>query len=634
MCGIAGILIRQDEQTLRHALTRMVDAQTHRGPNDRGMHVRRFGDYGFGLGHTRLSIIDLSCAGHQPMTHPATGSQIVFNGEIYNFASLRRELESAGEVMTGHSDTEVLLHALVKWGPACLARLEGMYAFGFYSGVDRTLLLARDPMGIKPLYVAERDGGVLFASEVRAIVASGLVPARLDMAGTASLLAYGAVQQPCTILQGVRSFPSGHYQIFALNDSPPRAAAPVALWTVPAAPEPIPLGDAVDRTRQLLECAVRDHLVSDVPVGIALSSGLDSTIIAAIAGKHTPHLRSFTIGFGDQPDLSELAMAKRTAEVFSLDHTEVIMDGPDAEEAARQWLGSLDQPSVDGLNIYIIAKAMRGRGISVALSGQGGDEMFGGYSSFGDVPRLRSLMRLIRWLPRSARGVLARLATTGRSEAVRQKFTDILNSGGSLQELYFQRRRAMSQKQLLALGIDARTVGLTRDFVPAESIADLPLDPSDPVWGISLFESRFYQGNMLLRDADVNGMAHSLEIRVPFLDQRIVDFAMRLPDAARLPDGRPNKHLMRAAFADVLRREVLDQPKRGFTLPIRRWMLGPIRDMCETALSNLKSTGALDPAGIEAIWTQFLSAPESPVWTRAFTLCVLGSYIPRVGIVR
>ncbi len=363
-----------------------------------------------------------------------------------------------------------------------------------------------------------------------------------------------------------------------------------------------------------------------------LSSGLDSTILAGLAARLTPNLRSFTVGFADEPDLSEQTLATETARIFGLSHTNIDISGADAESAARQWLQSLDQPSIDGLNVYVISKAVRAQGITVALSGQGGDELFGGYPSFGDVPRLRRALRHMAWTPASLRGGVASLAATRKSPAVRAKLIDMARTDCSVLSLALQRRRAMTDPQLAALGLNASELGLDPSFEPIEALDGLAMDDADPIASISRIESRFYQCNMLLRDGDANGMAHSLEIRVPILDQRVADLAYSLPGKVRLPTGRPNKHLLRATFADLLRPELTSQAKRGFTLPIRRWMLGPLRDLCETGLSHVRDHGLLDRQGVDAVWNGFLRHPETPIWSRAFALCILGLYAGKMKL--
>jgi asparagine synthase (glutamine-hydrolysing) len=623
-----------DKSVARKALTAMTNAQCHRGPDDSGETAIAVSPSGrwLGLGQRRLSIIDLSPAGHQPMVHPGTGDQIIFNGEIYNFEYLRKDLVAAGEnSFRGHSDTEVLLYGLSRWGPDFVRRLQGMFAFAFYDARRRTLLLARDSVGIKPLYTAEVGGNLLFASEVRALLASGMVSRRIDPMGLAGVLAYGCPQQPRTICAEIRSFPSGCYQLIDLA-SEARTPKPTAYWRYPDRPANIDSSQLISSVESTLDAAVRDHLVADVPVGVFLSSGLDSTVIAGLAARHATDLRSFCVGFADQPDLSEQTLAKETARLFGLKHTEITVNNQDAEQAALEWMQSLDQPSVDGLNVYIISKAVRAEGITVALSGQGGDELFGGYSSFTDVPRLAAMTRRLAWLPRGPRGAIAGVAAMGRSDAVRQKLMDMFRTDGSILSLYLQRRRAMSDRQLSELGIDAEALGLNSGFEPPEAVMDLGNLEEDPVFAISQLESRFYQANMLLRDGDANGMAHSLEIRVPILDQRMLDLVLPVPGKIKLPAGSGTKHLMRVAFAPLLRPALLRQGKRGFTLPIRRWMLGPLRDLCEHGLVSLKQTGILRPEGIDAVWQTFLQNPESPAWSRAFTLCTVGLYAKRIGL--
>ncbi len=615
------------------ALAAMIDAQRHRGPDDAGMEFGAGPGYTLGLGHRRLSIIDLSPSGHQPMVHEETGAQLVFNGEIYNFQSIRAELEHFGEQFRGHCDTEVLLHALVRWGPSCVKRLEGMFAFAFYDRRRHQLLLARDSLGIKPLYYAATPHAFVFASEVRAILASGLVPRKLDDRGMAGLLAYGAVQEPCTFFQDVVSLAGGCWQLVRLPSLFHEPLPPAeTFWTFPAPDASATHTDTILRLQATMEAAVRDHLVADVPVGVFLSSGLDSTIVAGLASRHTRQLRTFTVGFADQPAFSESVLAAETAQIFGARHTDIQIQGDQAQAAAVEWLASLDMPSLDGLNTYVISKAIRAEGITVALSGLGGDELFAGYPSFVDLPRIRRHVARARHLGPRMRSLLVRLAAIGRPESFRHKLSDIMATNGELLELYFQRRRMMSNAHLEALGVDARRLHLTSSFLPPEALQRVVVDARDLVWSIAQFESRFYMGNMLLHDTDTNGMAHSLEIRVPMLDKRMLDLALALPGPLRMPNIRISKQLLRDGFASLLRPELMAQRKRGFTLPISRWMIGPLREMCEESLCGLKSLGVLHDKGIDAVWQLFLREPTSPIWSRAFALCVLGRYLKAMNV--
>jgi asparagine synthase (glutamine-hydrolysing) len=631
MCGIAGI-IGPDPDRVRDTVRGMTRALSHRGPDDDGLEVRPFGGAWLGLGHRRLSILDLSPLGHQPMAHAATGCRITFNGEIYNFPRLRRALEAEGATFRGGSDTEVLLDGLARHGEAYAKRLEGMYAFAFFDPRGPRLVLARDPAGIKPLYVARAGDTLLFASEVRAILASGLVPRTPSPAAVAGLLAYGSVPQPLTLFEPIRMSPPGSWQVVTPVEGKPGAWAAGAphVWWAPPGPGPAPPpADAVVRTRDLLDVAVRDHLIADVPVGLFLSAGLDSAAIAGLAARHSRAVRAFTVGCADQPDFDELDLAAETAKRHGLLHTAIQVPGHEAEQAARDWLAAADQPSLDGLNVFVISRAVRAHGIKVALSGLGADELFGGYPSFREVPALRRLARAVGWMPRAARRGLAGVLTARKPAAVRHKLADMLGGAGEVATLALQRRRVLGDRQLAALGLDPARLGLSPNYLPPEAERGAPSPDGDPGWAISVIESRFYQTNVLLRDADADGMAHGLEIRVPFLDQRLLEWAHRLPGAARFPRGKPPKFLLREAVADLLHPDLLSRPKTGFTLPLRRWMVGPLRPLCEGGVDTLKASGLVRPAGADAVWRTFLADPESQNWSRALMLCVLGDYLRR-----
>lgn len=632
MCGIAGIVSLVHSE-VSSALDRMVAAQRHRGPDAQGVHVATMGELSVGLGHTRLSILELSPLGAQPMIHPRTGDVLVFNGEIYNFRRLRTELETRGCVFRGHSDTEVLLHALVEFGPDVVARLEGMFAFAFLSLAHRTLLLARDPLGIKPLYLARGPRGFLFASEARALLASGAVPRSLDSQGLASYLAFGSVQEPGTLWQSIRSLPAGHSVSVPLAPFAPAAEfLPRPHWRFPV-PGPTTEVEAIERVRATLTESVRDHLVSDVPVGVFLSSGVDSTIMAGLASRMQPDIRAFTVGFPEDFDLNETEIAARTAARFGLRHVPISLEATAARQWTEDWFESLDSPSMDGLNVFVISRAVKAEGLSVALSGQGGDELFGGYPSFTDVPKLYRWCRFARHLPRGLTAGLLALAMRCRPLAQREKAGDMLAAADSVLSLYLQRRRTLSNRQLAALGVNPVAAGLTEDYLPHEAGTLAEAANLDVREQVSLFETRHYMGSMLLRDGDANSMASSLEIRLPMLDRRMIDLAFSLPAAVRFPDGYAPKHILRRAFPELLSEEVSRLGKRGFNLPIKRWMRGPLRERCADSLRALGDLTPLRPSGIQQIWNAYLAEPESAMWSRAWQLCVLGDYLRRHGAI-
>jgi asparagine synthase (glutamine-hydrolysing) len=633
MCGIAGF-IGADKNVVTTSVALATSAISHRGPDDEGTVVRSFGHEWLGLGHRRLSILDLSPLGHQPMVHRETEAEIVFNGEIYNFQRLRADLERDGERFQSGSDTEVLLAGLVRHGKAFLRRLEGMYAFAFFDPREPSLLLARDPAGIKPLYFCQSPTGFVFASESRAILATKSIVPKIDRGGMTSFLAYGAVQHPLTLIQGISSLDPGSSILIrpAFTGQQRQVGPTEQFWRLPNAQIEIDEPTAIEDVRATMDAAVHDHLVADVPVGLFLSSGLDSTIIAGLAARHSPRMKSMTVVFADEPAINEQEIARDTAREFGLMHEEISISSEAAEAAMQAWQEKLDQPSIDGLNVFIISRAVREHGIKVALSGLGSDELFGGYPSFRDVPRLCRMMRLLKPVPRRFRRQLAGVAAAGRPVAVKLKLRDMVGRNGTVRSVYLQRRRAMSDSQLAALGLTPDDCGLDRDFLPPDTLRDLDDGEQDSTRSISALESRLYQGNMLLRDADANGMAFGLEIRVPFLDQRLLNLVHSIPGPVRLPPRSANKHLLRQAFADLLRPEILAQRKRGFVLPIWRWMAGPLRANCQSALKSLKDSQVLDACGIDSIWNSFLAESRSPMWTRALALVVLGNFVRRTAI--
>lgn len=631
MCGIAGIVCA-DGARVAAALSCLVACQRHRGPDDEGFEIVDFGDAAVGFGQRRLSILDLSPAGHQPMIHPDTGDVLVFNGEIYNAEELAAPLRESGVRFRGHSDTEVVLHGLARWGPEWLSRLAGMYAIAFLERRSRRLLLARDPMGIKPLYTAERPGALLFASEVRPILATGLVAPEVDPAGLAGLLAHGAVPEPLTFFKGVRAFEPGQSRWHAIGRGGEiRAEKGAKHWSFPTIDERIDERDAVARLRAVLDVSVKEHLIADRPVGVFLSSGLDSTIVAGIARRHTPDLRTFTVGFADQPDMSESEIAAASAAAFGVRHRDLQITGDQAQASTLDWLASMDQPSVDGLNTYVISRAVREAGIVVALSGLGGDELFGGYSSFADVPQAMAALRQVMWAPEGLRAWAMSLAAARRSPMARERAAAMGRIGPDPLGLYLQRRRVMSDGRLAAMGLASGPLGLDRSYTPPEAVsAAREADLTDAVAAVSRYESAFYMRNMLLRDSDTNGMAHSLEIRVPMLDRRVMDLAYSIPGAVRLPRGVADKHLLRAAFPELLAKPVRNQVKKGFTLPLKRWMMGPLRETCDSAMRVVKRSGLVDAAQAQRVWDEFERSPDAPGWSSALLLCVLGIYLQKV----
>ena len=401
MCGIFGIITREGDLS-SDVLARAQKCLAHRGPDDSGIILLNAASQEIGLAHTRLSIIDLSPLGHQPMHDPTTGNWIVFNGEIYNFRQLRQELESAGAQFRSHSDTEVILAAYRIWGEDCLSRLAGMFAFGLWDAPRKRLLLARDPVGIKPLYYYHSGTRFLFASEVRTLLQTGLIPRKSDPTGVLSYLTFGSVYEPWTMVEGISAVPPG--ELVKVDNS---AVTSRQYWN--------PLrsfsagSESAATTAQLpaiLRDAVVSHLVSDVPVGVFLSGGIDSSSLVAVLSHNGVRANTFSLVFTEE-EFNEAPYSREVARRFGTEHHEIPVSVDDALAALPAALHAMDQPTIDGINTYLVSAKARAAGVKVALTGLGADEMFAGYSNFRRVPRMESLVRRLGRLPRFARKPLS-----------------------------------------------------------------------------------------------------------------------------------------------------------------------------------------------------------------------------------
>jgi asparagine synthase (glutamine-hydrolysing) len=644
MCGIAGIIGRVSEPN-RLALKRMSDAMVHRGPDAQGLWESPPDARGWGalLAHRRLSILDLSPAGAQPMIDPVTGQVIVFNGEIYNYVELRERLVAEGQRFESTGDTAVMLRALGTHGHDALPWLRGMFAFALWDPARRALLLARDPLGIKPLYLARsRDPAagwsLAFASELRALLASGLLGTpHLDPAAVASVVWNGFVAGPGTAVEGVELLWPGRALELDARGAEVRAED---FWTIPAAPA----GPAMDEERlgALLEDGLRLHLASDVPLAVFLSGGIDSSAVANLAQRaaRTP-IHTFTLAFEEQ-ELNEGPAARRIAAAIGTRHQEVVLTEGHFVEHLEAAVGSIDQPTFDGVNSFYMSHAIRAAGFTVALAGTGGDELFGGYSSYRDLPVLHRLSRQVRWLPRELLVAAASLGTTGlrRSggaippQTRWAKLPEMVRRGDDLQALY-QLAYALFlpgfQGELLApRAADALVDGLPRamhDRLAAETRARTPLS------AIAVLEQRLFLGERLLRDNDVASMAASLEQRVPLVDQVLFEGVDRLPDADRFrPIGR--KAILRRIGLRGLDPALFERPKSGFVLPFDRWIRRGLRKAIDETLRDplaAKAAG-LDPEAVRRLWQAFLDGAPGVYWSRVWAVYVLLAWCQRHSV--
>ena len=629
MCGIAAVLGDLPFEQVEGSLRAMLDAQHHRGPDDSGSIVISTGKGVLGLGNRRLAIQDVYPLGHQPMRNDDTGDILVYNGEIYNAPQLRQTLEAEGYRFKGHSDTEVLLRAYQEWGIECLDRLRGMFAFAIWSAQRSRLVIARDHLGIKPLYYSCNDRWFVCASEVQALTRSGLIPSEVDRRALAGYLAYGGVQEPLTIVSNVFSLPRASWKEFDLCG---KVVGQGQYWQFPSLRRPAKaqsINEIVEEGRALLHQSVKRHLLSDVRIGLFLSGGLDSTAILGLTRgiESGNSVEAFTVSFPDRGEHDEREAAHATASRFGVRFNECQVSDSTALGWIDEAIRCIDQPSMDGFNTYIVSRAIRDQGIVVALSGLGGDELFGGYNLFRRVPRTYDLMSWLNPLPISLRMTAAHFATAFASKVARDKAEEMVVADPGLIGIYFRYRRLLSDLSLESFGLKPQALDLSEDFqVPEFRYEDCYI-PGDHIASVGRLEASFYLQNILLRDSDVFGMANSLEIRVPFLDRDLVDWAFCLPGDVLLPRRSPLKYLLRKICGDLYAKSQVRQPKRGFVLPFGAWLVGPLREMMEESLGFLRGSGHLDPTGIGVVRRQFEEEPEGPAWSRVWALVTLGHWL-------
>lgn len=599
MCGIAGIIRVSPgpRDAIREGAERMRRCLAHRGPDDEGLFASSDGRAAFS--HTRLSILDLSSAGHQPMSTPDGRYTITFNGEIYNFAELRKELEAARVPLASHTDTEVILRLYEREGARCLRRLRGMFAFAIWDDVEKRCFFARDPLGIKPLYLLRTADSLAFASELRALISGGFADGHLGMVGLYGYLTTGTVPEPATILNGVQILPAGHWMEWCDGRTQIEK-----YWGVSFSPEPMGREDAALVAREALVDSLRHHFVSDVPVGIFLSGGLDSSTLLALAmAAGVGQVATYSITF-EEPEWNEGPLARRIAQHFGSRHHEFTITADIGREWLEEFLESVDQPTIDGFNTFCVSKVAHQSGAKVVLSGLGGDELFAGYRSFVTLPRVVRLMQatsLAAPLYRAAGAWLENHSTSSKT----RRMGDFLQQDVSCGTSYRSFRCVYSHAEAAALASGM----LPYSVVPGRgSRAANPTNGGDLRDSVSFLELTTYMRNQLLRDSDVMSMRWGLELRVPFVDSTLMEKIGRIPPSLRL---RPGKKMLVDAVPE-LPAWLLDQPKRGFTFPFEVWFADRWRDLLRDAAP---------PQGVVV-----------DTWYRGWALAVLRHWMRRNGV--
>jgi asparagine synthase (glutamine-hydrolysing) len=622
MCGICGIVGQPDAGAVR----RMARAMVHRGPDDESFYE----DGAAVLGVRRLSIIDVA-GGRQPLSNEDASIQVVLNGEIYNHLDLRAGLTERGHYLRTGSDGEVIAHLYEEVGDRVVDRLNGIFAFAIWDARQRHLLLARDPHGVKPVYYAETPDALVFASEIKALVASGRVSREIDPEAVAQYLQYQVVPPPVTIVRGVRALEPG--RVLIRNGGPSKVHT---YWTPPAerAGAITSAEEATHAEREGLENAVRSQLVAERPLGVFLSGGVDSSAIVALAARQVSHrLKTFSVGFSgpDEEVLSEWPWARLVAERYNTDHHEFVLTEDRFREALPATLRAMDQPTSDGINSYWVSYAAA-QHVTVALSGTGGDELFLGYGRDALLLQGCNLASPLRYLP------------AGYLRAVRRALEPVPDD--VLWSPVARLRRAVDWMACLdGTFISPRGIGIfepaefevmlargirTQPFRPATDYlrSDVPPDLARPADRLARLEQRAYLSFVLLRDIDAMSMAHSVEVRVPFLDRVLGDVASR--SGLKLRDG-VGKWVLKHALRDLLPDEILFRPKMGFGLPYPLWMRRSLAPIVRETLSRerVRRRSVFDPQATAALMDRFYRGDDN-VWRRLWTLFVFEGWAAEV----
>jgi len=618
MCGINGIYNLSEIDNPKKIIHDMNAKSSHRGPDASGVYVDEF----VAFGHNRLSIIDLSENANQPFYSKDNRYTIVFNGEIYNYQEIKENLNYSFETK---SDTEVVLAAFIEWGEKCLYQFNGMFAFAIWDKVERQLFIARDRLGIKPLYYYDDNNTFVFSSELRSLLMSGVIEKKIDKTSFIDYLRYNTVHAPSTIIEGVKMLMPGHF-IKLREDLFENKKYWDPNVNLNRASDNKSYEEVKKDVRCLLEDSVKSRLVADVPFGAFLSGGIDSSaVVALMSNVSDAKVKTFNISFAEE-EFSEAKYARIIAEKYNTDHTEIKLTPQDFLKELPEALAAMDHPSGDGPNSYIVSKATKESGITMALSGLGGDELFAGYEIF---PRAVSLLDK-KWtysFPVGVRKLFGKVLTTVKSSIASEKVVATLTQKYLELPYYYPINR-----QVL---MDADIKRLThKATLPENAVTKIGMENVDVnaigfkspfLSKVSYMEMNTYMQNVLLRDTDQMSMAQALEVRVPFLDHKLVEYVYGVDDKWKFPYSP--KKLLVDSLGDLLPEEIVNRPKMGFVLPWEKWMKNELKEFCEENLKHLEKTDLLNSDELWKMWQRFLKSDKKITWSRVWPLVVFGYWI-------
>jgi len=618
VCGICGII--GEKANNKGSLSTMLQAIAHRGPDDEGT----FADNNIALGHRRLSIIDLSKNGHQPMFSADGRYAIVYNGELYNYKSLKLELQRAqsggGTTMAypfqTQSDTEVILAAYMRWGVDCLKYFNGMFAFAIWDKEKKELFIARDRLGIKPLYFYWEQGKTFaFASELRALLKSGLVPKKLNTGALHYYLKRQTTPSQHTIIKDVQMLLPGYYTIIREDLSPTTQKPYWSLKDIKNQPEDTSYEEVCTNVKHLLYDSVEQQLVSDAPFGAFLSGGIDSSLIVAIMSKYlTKKVDTFSVNF-EEDQFNEGPYARQIAKQYDTHHHDIVLSLKSFLSKLPAALNAMDHPSGDGMNSYVVSEATKKEGIKMVLSGLGGDELFAGYPFFTRLYKLEKA----NWasgFPKPVVGLPAHIYKLFKNSSSADKLIELMNlPNWKTETTYPVMRSALSSAEATSL------------LNVSASLADtISLDERFGILSrLTIDELSSYLPDTLLRDTDQMSMAHALEVRVPFLDYRLVEYVVGLNDKTKYP-VTPKK-LLTDATKGLLPENIINRPKMGFTFPWAMWMKGELKTFCEAKMICLSKRPQFNKDNVQYLWQSFLKDSNKTPWHKIWHLVVLENWL-------
>lgn len=624
MCGINGIYGLKESSIAKQKVLAMNNRMSHRGPDDEGIFV----DENIAFGHRRLSIIDLSSAGHQPMKSHDGRFQIIYNGELYNFKELKFELQRvvAGSnqqayIFQTNTDTEVIIAAYIRWGADCVKRFNGMFAFAVWDSVENTLFIARDRLGIKPLYYLYANNVFAFSSEIRSLLESDLIPRKLDENSLVDYLRYQTVHAPNTIIKGVKMLMPGNY--VEIKSGIPKIKK---YWSLQDSISNESNGKNYDEickdVNLLLTKSVERRLIADVPFGAFLSGGIDSSAVVGLMCKvSSEKVRTFTVTF-DESEFSEAKYATLIAKKYNTDHHEIRLTPKDFLNDLPNALSAMDHPSGDGPNTYVVSKATKDAGIIMALSGLGGDELFAGYDVFKRSLDLNK-KKWLNLLPQVSRKLGARVLLNVKPSVSSEKIAELLKQHEiNFNSFYPITRQVLMDNQISRIIVRNKLIkNRVAEIIDEFQVSNLKSQISQ----VSIAEISTYMQNVLLRDTDQMSMANALEVRVPFIDYTLVEYVLGISDKHKSISSP--KKLLVDSLGDLLPNEIVNRPKMGFTFPWKHWMKNELKTFCENKLASLSMRSLFDEKELMNLWERFLADDKLITWSRIWYLVVLENWL-------